>query len=867
MFGRRRKAREQDLERELRSDLEMEAAEQQENGLSAEEARYAARRAFGNAALVKEEVRAMWRWATVDRFGQDLKYAARTLRRDRGFTAIAILTLMLGIGATTAIFSVIDGVLLRPLPYREPDRLFSVQEKGPGFGNPASYPDFDDWRAQNHVFAEMASYHGEDFTVTTGNGALHVPGVVASANLLSVLQVHPMLGRGFELQDSQPGRHVVLISDRLWHQQFHADRSIVGGSLQIGQNEFTVVGVMPPGFRFPPTFDGDLWVTSAVDKGAPKVQRGYSWLSVVGRLKPGITPAEAQADMNVIARRLAKQYPETNAQRTSIQVVMEQDRIVGSSRSALMLLLGVAAGVLLIACVNLANMSLARNLARQREIAIRAALGAKRRSVVAQLLTESVLASFTGGCFGVALALWSTRTLLAAIPRAIPRAEEVGLDLHVLGFAAIISVLTGILFGLIPAWQISAPKLETALRKGRQTASEGIRGRRFRDVLLATETALAVVLLAAAGLLITSYLRLVRVNPGFDPRNVLTFDLSLPVPPYTADRQLRFYEELLSRLNQFPQVKSAVAGWPVPFTSSPSSGFEIEGRPFPPGYMPTARVHVVTPGYFRALGMQLKAGRDFTDRDNLNSSPVVIVDEAFVQQFFPKSAAVGKKIKPSLSMSDTPPWRDIVGVVNSTKRLGLAEAFQPQYYIPYAQLPGPQPEVILKIEGAPLAIIPMIRDTVTSIDKDVPVYDVKSINEIIGAVTARERLNTILFGLFGALAVLLAAIGIYGVANYSVNRATHELGIRMALGAQARDVLMLTVTKTLRYVAFGLIFGLIMTLSLTRLIGSLLYGVRPTDPVLIAAACIVFIAVAAIATYIPARRATKVDPLVALRYE
>ncbi len=789
------------------------------------------------------------------------------LRRDRGFTVVGILTLMLGIGATTAIFSVINGVLLRPLPYREPDRLFSVQEKGPGFGNPASYPDFEDWRAQNHVFTDMASYHSEDFTVTQRSGALHVLGAVASANLLSVLQVDPMLGRGFEPEDDQPGRHVVLISDRLWHEQFHADPSIVGRSLEIGQDEFTVLGVMPSGFRFPPTLDGDLWVTSAIDKGAPRVQRGYSWLSVIARLRPGITPTQAQADMNVIARRLAKQYPQTNAKRISIRVGTEQDRIVGNSRRALMLLLGVTVGILLIACVNLANMSLARNLARQREIAIRAALGAKRRSVVAQLLTESVLVSFIGGCFGVALAFWSTRTLLAAIPQAIPRAEEVGLDLHVLAFAAMVSVVTGILFGLIPAWQISAPKLETALREGRQTASEGIRGRRFRDVLLATETALALVLLAAAGLLITSYLRLLRVDPGFDPRNVLTFDLSLPVPPYTADRQLRFYEELLSKLNRFPQVKSAVAGWPVPFTSSPFSGFEIEGRSFPPGDTPGARIHVVSPGYFRALGMQLKAGRDFTGRDNLNSSPVVIVDEAFVQEFFPKRAAIGKKIKPSMSMTDTPAWRDIVGIVNSTKALGLAEAFEPQYYIPYAQLPGPQPEMILKMEAPSLAIIPTIRHAVNSIDKNVPVYDVKSMNEIISSVTVRERLNTILFGLFGVSAVLLAAIGIYGVANYSVNRATHELGIRMALGAQARDVLMLTIATTLRYVAFGLVFGLVMIFSLARLISSLLYGIRATDPVLIVIASCVFIAVALIASYIPARRATKVDPMVALRYE
>jgi putative ABC transport system permease protein len=864
-LARRRKLQEQELDRELQAHLELEAEERQRDGLPPDAAVLAARRAFGNVTLVKEEVRKMWMFSAMDRFGRDLRYAARTLRRDRAYTVVAILTLMLGIGATTAIFSVINGVLLQPLPYPEPDRLYSVQEKGPDFGSPTSYLEFGDWRAQNHVFTSMAAYHEADFTLTADSGASRVPGAVVSANLLSVLQQAPLLGIGFQAHDDDLGAHAVLLSERLWHEQFHSDPSIVGRALAIGGSDFTVRGIMPAGFQFPPASVAGIWVSSGNDTDSPKVERGYSWLSVIARLRPGVTLAQARADMDVIARRLAQQYPETNARRTSIRITPERERIVGSSRRALIVLLAVAAGVLLIACVNLANISLARNLARQREIAIRAALGAKRSSVVAQLLTESVLVSVVGGFLGIGLAAWGTRALLAMIPEAIPRASEVGLDGRVLAFAGLLSILTGILFGLAPSWQISVPNLEAALREGRQTGSDGVARRRLRDALVVIETAFAAVLLTSAGLLIASYVRLMRVDPGFDARNVLTFDLSLPVPPYTPDSQLRFYDGLLYQLKGLPQVKSAVSSWPVPFTTDPTAGFEIEGRSFPPGYTPAALVHVVSPGYFHALGMQLRSGRDFTDRDATASNPVVIVNEAFVREFFPADNAIHKRIKPSISMGDEAPWRDVVGVVNNTKALGPADTFQPQYYIPHAQLSGVQPAIVAKIEGDPSAVIPSIRRIITSLDKHVPVYDVKSMNEITSSVTARERLNTILFALFGGLAALLAAVGIYGVTNYSVNRATHELGIRMALGAQARDVLLVAITATMRYVALGLATGLILTFGLTRLIASLLYGVRPTDPLLIACACAVLLAVALVATYIPARRATRIDPVAALR--
>lgn len=676
------------------------------------------------------------------------------------------------------------------------------------------------------------------------------------------------MGHGFEPQDEKPGTRVVLLSNPLWRDKFHADPLVVGRTITLNREEFTVIGVMPAGFQFPPASLTDVWTTSAVDTGAPKVQRGYNWLSVIARLKPAVTRAQAQADMDIIARRLVREYPETNAQRTSVRIVPELETVVGTSRLPFAILLGVVAGVLLIACVNLANLLLARNLARTREMAVRAALGANRFRMVSQHVTESVLLSVLGGLCGVALAFWGTHALLSVLSSAIPRSSEIVVDGRVLLFALILSLGTGILFGFIPALRISNVEPETSFRDIRQTATENRHQRRWRGVLVSVEAALAVLLLTAAVLLITSYIRLMRVDPGINARDVLTFDLDLPTPPYTPDRATRFYGELISRLAALPGVRSAAAGWPLPFGGgNPSSQFELERRTFPPGYKPSARVHCVTPAYFHTLQMRLLEGREFTERDDMNSRPVVIVDDTFARQYFPNEDPIGKRIKPSISMSVEPPWREIVAVVNSTKLLGLAENFQAQYYIPYAQLPGPIPEMIVKTNGNALPIYSTIRSAVFSMDKNVPVYDIKSMDDLISASAGRERLNTLLFGIFGGLALLLASVGIYGVANYSVNRAVHEIGIRMALGAQSRDVLELALKTALSYVLAGVIAGIAITLALTRFMASFLYSVRPADPVILGVACALLAIVALIATYIPARRATKVDPMVALRYE
>jgi putative ABC transport system permease protein len=591
-------------------------------------------------------------------------------------------------------------------------------------------------------------------------------------------------------------------------------------------------------------------------------------LSVIARLKPGVTPTQAQAAMDVIARRLAQQYPESNARRTSIRMVPELERVVGSARLPLIMLLGVVSAVLLIACVNLANLSLARNLTRQKELAVRASIGAGRKRLVGQLLTESVLLSTLGGLCGILIAASGTQALIGIVPQAIPRASEVGMDGHVLIFAILLSLVTGILFGLVPALRVSRSDLAESLKGMSRSVSEGMRHRRLRGALISAETALAFVLLAGAGLLIASYLRLLRTDPGFNPHNLLTLDFDLPSPPYTADRSLTFYKELLSRLDGLPGVESAVASWPVPLAGGdPFSGFDIEGRAFPPGNTPGARVHIVSAGYFHTLGIGVREGRDFTARDDMASPQVVIVDETFADTFFPNEEVIGKRIRPSLSMQDQPPWREIVGVVAKTKVGAIVEGFQPQYYISYAQLPGPQPAVVVRTKIDPLSVASPVRSAIASLDKDIPVYDVKSFDELFSASSARERFNAFLFSLFAGLALVLAAIGIYGVVAYSVSQTTHEIGIRLALGAQPADVLRLSVWGGLKYVAVGLAIGLVGALALTRLISSMLYGIRSTDPLTFTLVSLVLTSVALLASYIPARRATKVDPMVALRYE
>ncbi len=859
-----------DLEEEIRTHLEMEEQENRERGMTPEEARYAALRKFGNVTRVKEETREMWCFVWLETLLQDLRYGLRQLRRNPGVTFVAVLTLALGIGANTAIFSVVNAVLLRPLPYPDSDRLVSVMEAGPGTGHPVSYPNFFDWQAENHVFSGMASYNYAQFILSGAGQAVHVQALTVSSGLFRVLKVKPLLGRGFEPRDDERGGNVVVLSHILWRQRFNSDPSIVGQNITLSGRTFTVIGVMPMGFQFPPDGHEALWTSVAVDREAGSnimTGRDYCTLSVIARLKPGVGLAKAQTDMDLIARRLAQQYPETNARQTTVRIVPEIDRVVGSVRLPLLLILGVVAGVLLIACANVANLSLARNLARQKEIAVRAALGAHRARVCRQLLTESLLLSLLGGVAGIAIAAWGTQTLVRLAPEDLPRIAEVGLDLRVLSFAMVLSFVTAVIFGVVPAVQASKINLVDSLKEAGLAGSQAVPQRRLRSALVVAETALTLVLLAGAGLLISSYVRLVHANPGFDPDNLLTFSVDLPSPPYTSAGVFAFTTQMLSRLSALPRVHAAAADWALPFSGdNPAAGVLFEGRTLTPGHIPVARVDTVTPDYFRTMGIPLLLGRFFTDADTAKSLPVAIVNDAFARKYFPNETAVGKRIMAGISATSATPWREIVGVVGNVKLDGLAGNFQPEYYLPFAQFPGFN-AFVLRVHGNPANMAPAVRTVVASMDRNVPVYHVETMNDYLSASVARNRFSTLLLGLFGALALALAAVGIYGVISYSVSQTTHEIGIRVALGAEKNDVLKMVVGQGLKLALIGVAIGVAGALALTRFLASLLYGVKPTDPLTFLAVSLILIAVALAACYFPARRAAKVDPMVALHYE
>ncbi len=867
----RRHAVETELDDELRDHIARKTALYMARGTDPGNARRQALLDLGGAEQVKEICRDQRRVAWLQDLLGDARYGSRQLRRSPGFAAAAVITLALGIGATTAIFSVVNGVLLEALPYPESNQLVSLRQRSPNTIGPVSYPNFFDWQAQNHVFTAMATYHGSPFTLTGEGQAVHVEASIVSSSLFQVLRANPLLARTFEPQDDRAGANaVVVLSYPFWRQVFHSNRSIVGRSITLDNHTFTVVGVMPPGFEFPPDSREDLWTSMAADRESGSnimTGRGFCSLGVVARLKPGVNPTEARADMDVIARRLATAYPQYDAGQTSVDISPEIDSVVGDAGLELLTLLGVVGGVLLIACVNVASLSLARNLGRRKEVALRAALGAQRSRVFRQFLTESVSLALLGGATGMILAVWGTKGLVALASKVLPRMANVGMDWRVLAFGAALSLLTGIVFGLAPALQASHTNLVDSLKEAARSLSPGASPRRLRSALVVVETALALMLLIGAGLLISSYLRLTRVNPGFNPDSLLTFHLDLPAPPYTDAATLRFLDTALLRLRALPGVQDAASGWNSPFAGGDSyAGFEIEGRRYPSGDTPSARADAVTPGYFRTMGIPLLRGRTFNAQDDATGSPVIIVNQAFAQQYFPGESALGKRIQPGVSKGGGTPWREIIGVVGNVKQLSLAESFAPEYYLPVAQL-ALFGTVVVRTTGDPLRMVSAVRATIASLDKNVPLYDVRPMDDHLSATVAENRLNTMLLGLFGALALLLAALGIYGVVSYTVSQSRHEIGIRMALGAERGDVLIHVLAQGLKLALIGTAMGISGAFAATRYLASFLYAVNPTDPATFAAAALVLVGAALLASYIPARRATRIDPVVALRNE
>ncbi len=796
---------------------------------------------------------------------QDMRYGFRMLLKRPGFTAIAVLTLALGIGANTAIFSVVNGVLLRPLPFAESDRLVRVYEKRLKLGrlrNPVSAPDFFDWRSQNQVFEEIAAYTEWNTNLTGGEEPERVAGTVSTAALFSVLGVQPALGRAFLPEEDQPNANrVVLLSHGLWQRRFGADPGVVGKPIVLNGVNFTVIGVMPSGFEFP-FKETELWAPLGLDPADPG-GRGGHFLDVVARLKPGVTLQQAQSNMDVIAGELEKQYQVNTGHGVNIFPLFEE--IIGSVRPALMVLLGAVGFVLLIACANVANLLLVRTVGRQKEIAIRTTLGASRRRIIQQLLTESILLGVLGGVLGLLLAYWGTDLLISISPADMPRVSEITIDRRVLGFTFAISLLTGVIFGLLPAFQALRVNVNESLKvEGRGSIGSSSRSR-ARSILIVTEVALALVLLVGAGLLIKSFKRLQDVDPGFKADQVLTMQLSLPRAKYSKpEQQTAFVQQVLERIKAVPGVGSVstVVGPPLSGINA-SRYFQIEGRPPQPvGEGFNTHYNLASPEYFHTLSIPMLAGRDFSRQDVIGTPEVVIINQAMARRFWPNQDPLGQRLRISEE-----PWRTVVGIVGDVRHNGLDEEPKPEMFYPIMQTPLPFMTLMVRSTTDEKSLVASIQREIRAVDADQPVFSVKTMEQLVDESVSSRRLNMILLTTFAVVALTLAALGIYGVMAYSVGQRTHEIGVRMALGAQPGDVLRMIVGQGMILTFIGVGIGLIAAIALTRLMASLLYGVTATDPWTFAGVALVLSLVALLASFIPARRATKVDPMVALRYE
>jgi len=810
---------------------------------------------------------------------QDIRYGLRMLLKSPGFTAVAVITLALGIGGNTAMFSIVHSVLLKPLPFPNSERLISVNEtdsRRPGLPDTFSYPDFFDYRAQNRTFEGMATYRDASFNLTGVGQPQHLDGQVVSSDFFSVLGVKPALGRGFRREEEQAGRWVVVVSHQLWQSKFGSDPNIVGRTITLDNRSYTVIGVAPASFEFPVEYPApQLWGSMARDAdpggGTPATapeNRGAHFLSVIGRLKPGVTLAQAQTETDLIARRLAHQYPDSNTRRAVTVLIPQLQRMVGNVRPALLVLLAAVGFVLLIACANVANLLLAQASKRQREITLRAALGAPRRRLVRQLLTESLLLGVAGGGLGLGLASWILVAIVHFESGNIPRLDHEGLNLVVLAFTALVSIAASLLFGLAPAWQTARTDLAETLREGGRGAAGAAHSNRLRSGLVIAETAIGVVLLVGAGLLLRSFQQLIRVDPHFNPHYLLALDVNLPSSRYNDQQTVLFYDQLLAKLRALPGVDAASAAWPLPFSGNDATiSFEIQGRPSPPGQHPFAALAVVSPGYFHTLGIALLRGREFNLRDDAKSPPVVIVSQNFARQYFSNQNPIGQHMRPGIG-DEKAPMREIVGVVADIKHDSLSDDFDPRYYLPYSQgMFGPQPSIVLRSAGNPATQLDAVSSAIHGMDKELAVFNVHTMDEMMSNSANQPRFNAFLFSLFAAVALLLTAIGLYGVMAYSVVQKTHEIGIRMALGADPSDLLRMVLQRAVVLVGAGLGVGIAIGLGVTRFLASMLFAVHPLDWPTYAAVAAVLMGVGLLAGYVPARRASRVDPMVALRYE
>ena len=872
--------REAEIVEELAQHLDDRYQELLTSGASPEECSRAALAELSANELLARELRRVERRASrepvvlgtrrknmIGDLWQDLRYGARSLRKNPGFTAIAVITLALGIGANTAIFSVVNGVLLRPLPYPEPDHLLIVhgislqaaQEK-----SPMCAADFLDWKSQNQVFESLAGFSASRFNYTGGETPEQIEGAWVTSAFFATIGVQPALGRAFLPGEDMPGTpQTVVVSDGFWRRYLGSSPNVIDQQITINARAFTIIGVMPPGFLFPEK-DTELWAAERLDA----TRRGPYYMWGLGRLGPGATLERAQSEMDMIARRVQDQINSPNRDWTWTSISLAE-RIVGKIRPALLVLLAAVFFVLLIACANIANLLLARATAREKEMSVSIALGARRARLLRQLLTESLLLAAVGATAGLPLAVGGVRLLVALSPPDFPRLQEINTDGRVLGVTLLVALVCGLIFGLAPALQSSRLNLDESLKEGGRGA-DGAGRRRLRSALVVTEIAFSLMLLVGAGLMVKSFIKLQGVSPGFKPDHILTMHLTLPRAKYDSDEKITaYYRQLIERVTAVRGVEAAGLSISLPPDNlEVSDSFSIEGKPWPPGASePIVPIVLISPEYFTALGVPLLQGRGFNATDKQGSPLVVIVNQTLAERYFPDVSPIGKRLKIGGASRTRNPWMEIVGVVGDLKYSGLDANPEPAYYTPLAQDAWRAAYLVVRAPMNPANLTPAIREQIWTLDKDMPIANVATMDRLLAKSVAQPRFRTLLLGIFAALALVLASVGTYGVISYSVTRRTHEIGIRMALGAQARDVSKLVIRQGMVFALIGVSIGLAGSFALTRLMQSLLFEVSTTDESIFAGVAALLIAVAVLACWIPARRAARVDPMAALRHE
>jgi putative ABC transport system permease protein len=865
-----------DLDEDICEHIERETQDNIERGMAPDEARSMALRKFGNVARVKEETREVWTLVWLEQLAQDVRFGLRMLRKNPGFTAVAAVTLALGIGANTAIFSVVYAVLLKPLPYTHPAQLFTAFQANKQQGieeTGCSYLNFEDWRAQNHVFSELGGIVAHQLTLTGRGDPTVVDVSVVTPELFALLDAKPLAGRIFFSADGKQGAPpVAILSEDLWRRRFGADPKITGSAIELDKRAYTIIAVMPAGFRTP-FFNTrqEVWVPLVQDPvfSTFMPRRGVHLLPVIGRLQPGVSVAQAQAEMDAISERLAREFPAENKGWT-VHLVPLQKELAGDVRTPLLVLLGAVGLVLLIACANIANLLLSRATSRSKELAVRTALGAARGRIVRQLLSESVVLGLLGGGAGIALAFWGVHALSSLVPKTLLRVNAIGVDNQVLGFAVLLSAIAGIAFGLVPAIFAADPDIQNSLREGGGRSGESRNRRRARSFLAVAEISLAMVLLVTAGLLMRSFAKLISVSPGFEPQNIIKADISFPQFRYSTPRQwAALSEELLARIQSDPGLQDAAVAVPRPIVdNNVNLTFEIVGNPVSSASASRRADYAsVSPDYFRVMRIPLVAGRLFDPHDIASAPRVSIISETMARLYFPNENPIGKQITFAFPRPDGERAHEIVGIVDDVRDVALGQNPGAMMYVPYAQAPLWGANLVVRSTLSTDRVGGAIRKEVNNIDKDVPVTDIEKMPDQINASIGQSRFRTFLLGLFAAMALVLAATGIFGVISYSVSRRTNEIGIRIALGASRKTILGLILRETLGLTLAGLAAGLPCSLVASHLARHLLFNVSTNDPATLATVALCLAGVAALAGYIPARRAMRVDPLVALRCE